>query len=60
VIPAAPVLLALTGVGYYAGALDPPAATPQLLDSGQFAYLGVLGALVVFLLAVIAVGIFRR
>jgi hypothetical protein len=51
--------LALLG-GFLAGPMDPAADQPRYLDSGQFAALVVAAGLVVALLAIIAVGTWRR
>lgn len=55
-----PLMLAVSSVPYLAAPLDPPADQPLLLDSDQFAALGIAAALVVALLAVIAVAVWRR
>jgi hypothetical protein len=53
-------MVALAGAGFFAGPMDAPADQPILMDSDQFAALGVGLALVVALLAVIAVAVWRR
>ena len=42
------------------GPMDPTVGPPRYLDASQFAVFAIIGALVVFLLAIIAVGTFRR
>lgn len=57
---AAALAVGVAALGPLADPMSPPDPTPRLLDSGQFAALGVGLALVVALLAVIAVGTWKR